>query len=365
LLYFTAGNALFLMGGASASLANSPAFFIAVSIGGLALGTIVNVLGLDVGKWLNDVGAVSRWIVTLVLITLGAVLLRRLGSATPIDLATMHPGLGFKDLLFWSTIAFAWTGPEAIALMAGEIKEPRKTIPRGLAFAAPVIAAIYVAGTASVLVALPASHISGIYGVMQAISQGSGRLGWLALTPIAAALVTMSCLGSVGAWLGAAARLPFVAGIDRYLPAAFGRMHPRWGSPVVALLTQAAITVVFVLLGQGGTSVKGAYDVLVSTTVVITFIPFLALFASAIKLQAGAAPATVRIPGGRATIAIAATLGLLTTAASIALAIFPPADEPNKALAVVKIIGLTVLMVGSGMAFYRFGGRAKREANAS
>jgi amino acid transporter len=143
------------------------------------------------------------------------------------------------------------------------------------------------------------------------------------------------------------------------LPAAFGRMHPRWGSPVVALITQAALAAIFILLGQGGTSVKGAYDVLVSTTVIITFIPFLALFASVIKLHSGAAPGDIRIPGGKATVVIGAAVGLLTTAGSIILAAFPADDEPNKVLAVVKVLGLTAVMVASGLAFYRFGGRRR------
>lgn len=360
LLYFTAGNALYMFGGGGAALASAPAFFIAVSIGGLALGTMVNVLGLDVGKWLNNIGAASRWIATLVLIALGVLLWWRFGAATPIDAASVRPGLALKDLIFWSVIAFAWTGPESIAFMAGEIKDPRRAIPRGLGVAAPIIALIYIAGTASVLAALPAGQVSGLYGVMQAVAHGAARFGWFVLTPFVAVLVTISCLGSVGAWLGAVARLPFVAGIDRYLPPAFGRMHPRWGSPVVALITQAAIAAVFIILGQGGTSVKGAYDVLVSTTVIITFIPFLALFAAAIKLHGGTAPHEIRIPGGKATVVIAAMVGLLTTASSIVLAAFPADDEPNKVLAVVKVLGLTALMVVSGIAFYRFGGQRKQ-----
>ncbi|MBV8366172.1 MAG: APC family permease [Candidatus Eremiobacteraeota bacterium] len=364
LLYFTASNALFMFGSkAAAALGASPAFFIAVAIGGLALGTIVNVFGLDIGKWLNDVGAASRWIVTLALIAVGAFVLWHFGSATTLTAATMRPALSVKDLIFWSTIAFAWTGPEAIAFMAGEVRDPRRTIPRALGLAAPAIAAIYIAGTASVLVALPAAHVSGLTGVMQAIAAGASRFGWFALTPIAALLVVVSCLGSVGAWLGAVARLPFVAGIDRYLPPVFGRMHPRWGSPVAALWTQSAIAAVFILLGQGGTSVKGAYDVLVSTTVIITFIPFIALFASAIRLRGGEAPREIGIPGGRVTVIVSGVIGLLTTAASIVLATIPPDDEPNKALAVLKVLGLTAVMVAGGMALYASGRRRERAAS--
>jgi amino acid transporter len=357
LLYFTAGNALFVAGANSGWLSTSPLYFIAVSFFGLALGTFVNVFGLDVGKVLNNFGAVSRWTVTILLISLGALVWWKLGPATPITAASMHPGYHIKDLIFWSVIAFAWTGPEAASFMAGEIKNPRRSIPLGLIIAAPVIAAIYVLGTASVLTVLTPANTSALYGVMQAIGQAATRFGWAFLTPIAAVLVTVSCFGSVGAWLGAVARLPFVAGLDHFLPASFGRMHPRWGSPVVALLTQAAIAAVFILLGQGGTSVKGAYDVLVSTTVVITLVPFAYVFAAAMKLHGGEGEQAIRIPGGALTVRIAASIGLLTTIGSIVLAVFPADDEPNKTLAVAKVLGLTALMIVSGVAVYVRGAR--------
>src|SRR4029450_13648081 len=110
---------------------------------------------------------------------------------------------------------------------------------------------------------------------------------------VVAVLVTLNVLGGVGGWFAATARLPFVAGIDRYLPAAFGRMHPKRKTPHVALLVQAALALVFVFLGQAGTSVRGAYDALVSMGIISYFIPFLFMFAAMIVLQL--APAR---PGG-------------------------------------------------------------------
>jgi amino acid transporter len=85
---------------------------------------------------------------------------------------------------------------------------------------------------------------------------------------VLAAFVTINALGGVGGWFAATARLPFVAGIDRFLPEAFGRLHPRWATPYVALLVQAAIAGFFVFLGQAGTSVRGAYDALVSMGII-------------------------------------------------------------------------------------------------
>jgi amino acid transporter len=362
LLYFAAGNALFIAGSRGRGLSASPLYFIAVALSGLTLATILNVYGLRIGKWLTNAGAAARWTATLLLVALGSIAWWKFGSATHLSAATLRPGVQIKDLIFWSVIAFAWTGPEAIAFMGGEIARPRRTIPIALAIAAPAIAVIYIAGTLSLLVAAVPHDINPSSGIMDGISRLTSRFGWSALTPIAAFLVALSCVGSTGAWLGAVARIPFVAGIDRYLPDFFGRMHPRWGSPVAALVTQAAIAALFIFLGQGGTSVSGAYDVLVSSTVIITLLPFLFLFACALKLSGEVgSPHGIRIPGGAATVCVAALIGLATTAVAIVFAGFPADDDPNKTLAVVKVVGLSVLVLAAGLAIYLRGRRKALE----
>jgi len=124
----------------------------------------------------------------------------------------------------------------------------------------------------------------------------------------------------------------------------------------VALLTLGATIVVCIVLGQAGQTVKGAYDILVSMTVICTLIPFLLVFASMIRLQREAAgPGVIRVPGGRPVAVLAGAVGFLTTAASIVLSFFPAEDEPHKALAVAKILGLTLLSTGSGVVVYAFG----------
>ena len=68
-------------------------------------------------------------------------------------------------------------------------------------------------------------------------------------------------------WLGVTARVPFAAGIDSYLPKSFARVHPVNGAPTVSLWMQAVVIAIFIVLGQAGTTVKGAYNVLVSLMV--------------------------------------------------------------------------------------------------
>jgi amino acid transporter len=125
-------------------------------------------------------------------------------------------------------------------------------------------------------------------------------------------------VGSLSLWIGALARIPASAAVDSYLPARFTRMDPVYGSPVVAIWTQAVLVALLVVIGQSGTSVRGAYNVLIEMMVVGSMLPFLWLFAAAIKLTGGTSlGASVRIPGGRLTVIVLALLGLATSGGSI------------------------------------------------
>lgn len=358
LLYFAAANALFIGGDSWQSLSTSRTYFVAVAATGLAVAVTMNVVGLNVGKWLSNAGAIAGWVTALLLILLGIGLGIRYGSATPLDAGAFVPSLSLKDVIFWSTIAFAFGGVESASTMGEEIENPRRTIPRALVTAGVIITVLYMTATMCVLLAIPKEQVSGLQGIMQAVEAIAARADAIWLVPIVAALVTLNVLGGVGGWFAATARLPFVAGIDRFLPSAFARLHPRWQTPHVALLVQAAIAALFVFVGQAGTSVRGAYDALVSMTIITYFIPLLFMFAAMIKLQREpAGPDPIRFPGRPPTAVMLGSLGFLTTAVSIVLACIPPAEEPNKTLAVAKVVGASMALVGFGAVVYAAGRR--------
>jgi amino acid transporter len=340
LLYFTAGSALYIVGG-SGTQGGSPAYFIAFALLGVLVGTGLNVLGLEVGKWLVNVAAICRTLVILLLLALGAIGWAKYGFATPLTAMSLRPTFDLKELIFLSVIALAFTGPEALPFMAEEVRDPKRSIPLGLAIAAPAIVAIYVLGTLGLFALISPEKTDSLYGVMQGIEIAAGRFGGPYLVPVAATLITVSCLGSLTAWMGANARLPFVAGIDHYLPASFGWLHPRWHSPVVSLLVQGAVAAVLVVLGQSGTSVKGAYDVLVSAMILATMVPFILMFASGIKLSER-----------KLLIVIAGIVGTCTVTGAMILSAFPAPDDPSPALAVIKVVGANIVMVLVGAAFF-------------
>jgi glutamate:GABA antiporter len=363
-LYFAASSLLFTTPRA-AHLADTNVYFLLFTIGMLALITLLNVLGVGIGKWLNNLGAVGMGVPVAILILLGVLSFSRFGSATHFTWVGVIPRVQVRDLIFWSTIFFAFAGCECASFMGDEIRDARRVVPRSLLVAGVIITVGYIAGTVAMLVALPSSRISGLGGFMTAIDFLCRRLGLAALIAPFAILVGISNVGAAAAYLSSTARLPFVVGINHYLPAVFGRIHPRWKTPYVAVISLGLAGTVFGLLSQAGTSVKGAYDLLVSMSLIAYFIPYLFVFASMIRLQSRPAPSgALRLPGGKRVAIPLACVGFFSTFSAIILSMFPAEDERNPTAALVKILVMTLVLLVSGIAVYWRGHRLISRAAA-
>ena len=364
LLYFTASTALYIFGDRYIHLQNSGTYFIVIAMIGLTIAAAMNIVGLEVGKWLATVGAVGTWLPMALLIVMGVIAGMRYGSATPITPSSLLPATGLREMVFWSTIAFAFTGLEAGSFMGEEIVDPRRSISRAIVISVISITLIYLLGTLAILLALPQAEITGLAGIMDTIVATGRRVGLDGLAPIAAVLIVLNTLGGVGVWLAAPARLPFVAGIDNYLPRAFGRLHPKYGTPHIALLLQAGVAAFCAILGQAGETPKQAYEILVSLGVVAFFLPYITMFAAMIRLQREpAGPEVVRPPGGRPVAILLGWTGLATSVAAILLACVPPAGEADGRRYVIKVVGLSALLVASGVLAYAIGSARRRAAN--
>jgi amino acid transporter len=338
------------------------------SMGLLFIAVMLNIIGLNVGKWLQNAGGVSTYLPLLILVAIGGVIWLKHGSVTHFTLSNMRPTWNWDTVNFWSQIAFAFTGLELVSAMSGEIREPRRTLPRAALTAAALIAAMYIVGTFSVLSLVPAGDVDPKSGVFHAITVGSValKIGFVGI--LAALLVTVGNAGGVGSTVAGIARVPFVVGIDRYLPKAFGKIHPRWKTPYVSIIVQAVASALVLLLSQINETTRGAYQAVIDITIILYFIPFLYMFAAAIKLAGRpdrtANPHAVLVPGGKAGVWIACTLAFSVTLLSIIVSVFPPGDSSNRKLFLIKVIGTTVLAVAVGLILY-FWGAAKKRSETS
>jgi amino acid transporter len=331
----------------------------------LLVAVVLNIIGLNVGKWLQNAGGVGTYVPLLMLTGIAAVVCWRHGSATHFTVANMLPTWNWDTVNFWSQIAFAFTGLELVATMSEEVRDPRRTLPRAVFGAGALIALMYIVGTFAILSLAPAADIDPQSGVFHAITVGSMALKLGLLGMLAAILVTVGNAGGVGSTVAGIARVPFVVGVDRYLPAAFGKIHPRWKTPYVSILVQASISGAILLASQINESTRGAYQFLIDAAIILYFIPFLYMFAAVIKL-AGRRDRkenehAVLVPGGKAGVWICGSLGFIVVLIGIAVSLIPPGDSMNKLGFEMKLVAGTVASVLLGLVLYWRGARAKQE----
>jgi glutamate:GABA antiporter len=367
LLLASASMAAYIAGGRGVALAQDRTFLLSVSLGLLLVAVVLNIIGLNIGKWLQNAGGVGTYVPLVILALVAAVVAFRHGSATHFTVQNMLPRWNWDTVNFWSQIAFAFTGLELVSAMSEEVRDPRRTLPRAVFGAGALIALMYIAGTFAVLALMPANAVDPQSGVFSAITIGSValRIGFLGM--LAAVLVTVGNAGGVGSTVAGIARVPFVVGIDRYLPAAFGKIHPKWKTPYISILVQATLSGIILILSQiQSKSVITGYQLVVNAAIILYFIPFLYMFAAVIKL-AGRKDRkqnehAVLVPGGVAGVWICGTLGFLVVLIGIALSFVPPGETASKLGFEAQLIGGTLVSVLIGLLLYWRGARSKSAA---
>lgn len=345
-------------------LAASKAFLVAIAVSAILIAVTLNIVGLHIGKWLhNAAGSLGTWLTAAILIVLGIVAWLKFGPATNFNLSDLNPRLSrVSDIALLANIAFAFAGLESASSMSEEVRDPKRNIPRALLLSGVIITFIYILGTVTLLLALPQDKTTKLVGIIDAVRATGERIGGVALAAnlgsLVALLVFIAEIGNLGAWMAAIARLPFVAGIDGFLPKAFTHIHPRWHTPYVALLVQGTAIGLLLVLALAGQKAEQAYSTLVSLGIIIYFIPYLYMFASLLALQKEPrAENVVRLPGGRAGAYIAGATGFLVTALSIGLSCVPGSDLENKTTFFATILGGVGVTLSIAAVVYLLGKR--------
>jgi glutamate:GABA antiporter len=364
LLLASASMSAYVIGEKGAPLAQNRMFLILVSLALLVIAVVLNIIGLNIGKWLQNAGGVGTYLPLLMLVAVAGLVFFRHGSMTQFTWENMRPVWNWDTVNFWSQIAFAFTGLELVSCMSEEVRDPRRTLPRAVFGAGAMIALIYVLGTFAVLTLVPAADLDPKSGVFHAITIGSAVLKVGFIGVLAALLVSVGNAGGVGSTVAGIARVPFVVGIDRYLPAAFGKIHPKWKTPYISILVQAGLSGLILLVSQINETTRGAYQFLIDAAIILYFIPFLYMFAGVIKLSRRKDRAenehAVLIPGGVPGVCFAGILGMIIVSLGIFVSLVPPGDSSDKLGFELKLVGGTLASILLGLVLYWRGARSKR-----
>ena len=358
MLYFV-GVSVFVLGPSAQHLADSRLFALGASAVLLTLLVVLNVIGLGVGKWINNIGAIGTFIAAFTLIGLGVVIWLRFG--TTVTAADFRIPADPRFVLnSFGVICFGLVGLELASVMGDEIQDPRRTLPGAVAWGGLFSGVLYIGATLTLLLAVGKGDISVLQGIVQAVSHMAGKIGvgWI-VSPFAL-MLSISIAGIGSAWLAGSARIPFVAGLDSYLPEWLGKVHPKYKTPYMALIVHAAVSFALCLMYFAHAGVQEAFQTMLSLAVVLQLVPFLYMFGALLKLAAK--------PDGqghysRPVLLLAGISGLVTTTLGIVLVFFPAQTIVSIWAYELKMVAGTVFFIGiAWFLFYVYGARRKSRA---
>jgi amino acid transporter len=355
MLYFV-GVSVYALGPGHQGLAENKIFAAIVSLTLLALLTLLNILGLGVGKWINNVGAIGTFIAAAVLVGLGVVICSRFGTAiTAADFKI--PANPRFVLNSFGVICFGLLGLELASVMGDEIQDPARTLPGAVVWGGLISGTLYVAVTITLLVAVGKS-VNVLQGIVQAVSGMAARVGVSWISVPFAVMLSLAIAGIGSAWVGGCARIPFVAGLDSYMPSWLGNIHPRFATPYAALIVQGIVSAVLVILNFAGAGVQETFQKLLSLAVVLNLVPFVYMFGALVTFAV-----TEPVPRGhygRTTLFVAGSSGFLTTILGISLAFFPAQQITSLWSYELWMFGGTLFFVGLAAFFFFVYGRRKQ-----
>lgn len=354
MLYFV-GVSVYVLGPGHQGLADNKVFASIASLTLLALLTLFNILGLGVGKWINNLGAIGTFVAAAVLIGLGVMIWSRFGTTiTRADFAI--PANPKFVLNSFGVICFGLVGLELASVMGDEIQDPRRTLPGAVAWGGVLSGALYVGATLTLLIAM-GKNVNVLQGIVQAVTHMAERVGvgWISI-PFAV-LLSLSIAGIGSAWMGGSARIPFVAGLDSYMPSWLGKVHPRYTTPYAALILQGCVSAILVILNFAIAGVQETFQKLLSLAVVLQLVPFVYMFAALLKFAV--TESSPKGQYGRVAMFVAGLSGLLTTILGIALVFFPAQQISSLFWYEVWMVGGTLFFVGLAAFFFFVYGRRK------
>ena len=227
----------------------------AVAVGAIFAIALVNIRGVKLGGWL------VRWLTILKLGLLGVVVVWGFGSQagqwsnfTPF--LAQRPGSSpLLVALAGGIVAafFSFGGWWDLSKLAGEVRNPERTLPRALIYGVSILTAVYIITSAAFVYLVPLERVTtGEIFAAQAGEVLFGRIGGQVLSGI----VIVAVLGSLAAIVMSAPRVYFAMARDGLFIPAAAAIHPRFETPARAITIQAVLASLLVLAGTFSTIIS-------------------------------------------------------------------------------------------------------------
>jgi len=348
ILYAIPTELSYLIGPSAAWLPENHLVSLAIVATILGAITVAAIHGLDVGKWIHNVGGVAMLTVFLGLILLPAWGVWHGSIRDGMAFAPVLPPLNMHSLALFGQMLFgAYCGLEYIAIFAGESRRPASSIAQSVRIATPAICLMFILGTSSVVAFARPGHIDFIAPIPQTLRISLGNSGIGNVMAIAAILLLqLRLLGAASYIFTGATRLPMAVGWDMLVPAWFTRLHPQRRTPVNSILCAASLVLVLVGMASVGVHAQEAFQVLTNASLTHYELTYLAMFGIPMF---GAAVLRKQF---RPWLKWIGLLGFCSTLFSLLISAYPFVDVENPAAYAAKIVGTVLVSNGIALAYY-------------
>lgn len=315
---------------------------------------LVAIRGLDIGKWLHNIGSILILVAYAILLALPVWALARGRIAHYEPVPWRMPKLDwFGVAIFGQMTVGALSGFEYVAILAGECRSAARSIGQSVVISAPIICLMFVLGTSSVLTFLGGQPVNVIGPIPQTLRAAAGNSAFANhAAPFAIALLMARAIAAASLLLTGLTRLPMTAGWDHLAPAWFARLDPRRRTPVNSILFVTAIVMAVILLSMLGVREQEASQLLTNASIVHYAIAYVALFAIPVF---GSRPLRAALP---AWLKVAAAAGMGASAISLLIAVYPVVDVVSRMAYAMKISSVVVVTNIAGVVLYRAGKRS-------
>ncbi len=316
--------------------------------GGVMLAiTLVALRGLDLGKWLHNAGSVLIMLAYVILLALPWWALWR-GSLPKFDALPLEaPKVNwFNVAIFGQMCVGALSGFEYVGILAGECRSAARTIGQSVMISAPIIAAMFILGTSTVLAFIGRGPINVVGPIPQTFRIALGDTGpgsWAAQFGIG--LILARAVASASLLFTGVTRLPLTAAWDNIAPRWFTRLDARRGTPVNSILFVAVLVMGFILFSLTGVGEQEASQLLSAASVVHYAIAYVALFA--LPLVGGLRD---QLPAWLKVVSVA---GLGSSLVSLGISVYPVVDVVSRGAFAAKVAGVVVATNMLGVMLYR------------
>jgi amino acid transporter len=341
----------YMVGPVAAALPENHAFVYTMLALIVAMLTFTAVRGLSLGKWIHNISGASMMTAFTLLIAAPLVLRWRGAAVHYVPFALHLPPTDPASLALLGQVLFAASGLEYIAIMAGETHAAQSAIGRSVVLATPIILAMFVLGTASVVSVHelhPGTAINYVAPIPQTLTLAFGENGAAAMVAkFAILLLQIRILGAANLLFTGATRLPLTAGWDHLIPAWFTRLHPRFRTPTNSIIVTSGVVAMLLVLGSSGVRAAEAFGLLNDASSEFYAFAYLAMFLIPI---CGAKSLRRRLPRWVAWVCAG---GVAAIAFVLVMNACPFVEVQSPAAFAAKIIGTVVLVNACGYGFYR------------